>query len=59
LSVIALKYTYTSVAATLNSTSPIFILPLVAFFLKERVSAKAMAGALMAVGGIGLYFFTL
>jgi len=59
LSVIALKYTYTSVAVTLNSTSPIFILPLMAFFLKEHVSAKAMAGALMAVGGIGLYFFTL
>ncbi len=59
LSVIALKYTYTSVAATLNATSPIFILPLVAFFLKEHVSLKAIAGALMAVGGIGLYFFTL
>ncbi len=59
LSVIALKYTYTSVAATLNSTSPIFILPLIAFFLKEHVSLKATAGALMAVGGIALYFFTL
>jgi len=58
-SVVALKYTYASVAATLNATSPIFILPLVAFFLKERITAKAIAGSLMAVSGIGLYFFTL
>ena len=59
LSVVALKYTHTSVAATLNSTSPIFILPLVAFFLKEHVSLKAITGALIAVSGIGIYFYTI
>lgn len=59
LSVVGIKYTYTSVAATLNSTSPIFILPLVAIFLKEKVNKRAFAGAVLAVSGIGLYFFTI
>ncbi len=59
LSVVALKYTYAAVAATLNSTSPLFILPLAAFWLKERVSLRETAGALAAVTGIGLYFSSL
>ncbi len=58
-SVIALKYTYASVAATLNSTSPLFILPLVAIFFKEHISIKSVAGAMMAVAGIGLYFLAI
>jgi drug/metabolite transporter (DMT)-like permease len=41
-------------AATLNSTSPIFILPLAAIFLQERVSARAVVGAVVAVIGIGV-----
>lgn len=59
LSVVALKYTYAAVAATLNATSPLFILPLAAFWLKEHVSWREVAGALAAVIGIGLYFSSL
>jgi len=59
LSIVALKYTYAAVAATLNSTSPLFILPLAAFWLKERVSWREVAGAGAAVAGIGLYFSSL
>jgi len=59
LSVVALKYTYTAVAATLNATSPLFILPLAVFWLKERVNGREVAGALAAVTGIGLYFSSL
>jgi len=59
LSVVALKYTYAAVATTLNSTSPLFILPLAAFWLKERVSWREIAGATAAVAGIGLYFSSL
>jgi len=59
LSIVALKYTYAAVAATLNSTSPLFILPLAAFWLKERVSLREIVGALAAVTGIGLYFSSL
>ena len=59
LSIVALKYTFVSVAAVLNSTSPIFILPLVAIFLKEKISLRSTVGALLAVCGIGIYFVSL
>lgn len=59
LAVAALKYTHAAVAATLNSTSPLFILPLAAVFLRERISARAFAGAMLAVAGIGVYFAVL
>jgi drug/metabolite transporter (DMT)-like permease len=59
LSIVALKYTHAAVAATLNSTSPLFILPLAAFMLKERTSPHEILGALIAVSGVGIYFSTL
>ncbi|NOZ54001.1 MAG: DMT family transporter [Gammaproteobacteria bacterium] len=59
LSIVALKYTHVAVAVTLNSTSPLFILPIAAWVLKERISVRAVSGALVAVGGIALYFFNL
>jgi len=59
LSIAALKYTHVAVAVTLNSTSPLFILPIAAWALKERISVRAIGGALLAVAGIALYFFNL
>lgn len=59
LSIAALKYTHASVAAVLNSTSPLFILPLAMLFLKERPSTRSVAGAMMAVAGIGMYFVAI
>ncbi len=59
LSIAALKYTHAAVAATLNSTSPLFILPLAALWLKEHVSWREVSGALAAVAGVGLYFSSL
>lgn len=59
LSVAALKYTHAGVAAALNSTSPLFVLPLAALWLKEQVSTRAVLGATVAVGGIAVYFSTL
>lgn len=56
LSLLALKYIDASVASTLNSTSPLFILPIVAILLKEKVSMKAVLGAAVAVGGVALIF---
>jgi drug/metabolite transporter (DMT)-like permease len=44
------------VAATLSSTAPIFVLPLAVVFLGERPSARAVAGALVAVLGIAILF---
>jgi len=57
-SVAALKYTYTAVAATLNATSPLFILPLGLLFAGERITGRALGGALIAISGIGWYYFS-
>lgn len=51
-----LKYTHTAIATTLNSTSPIFILPLAYFILKEKISGRAVLGALVATIGVALLF---
>jgi drug/metabolite transporter (DMT)-like permease len=42
------------VAATLNSTSPLFILPVGRIMLGERVTIRALLGAVLAVAGIAV-----
>ena len=56
LFLLSLKYIDASIANTLNSTAPLFILPMVAIILKEKISIKAILGATVTVGGIGLIF---
>lgn len=56
LFLVALKYTDASIATTLNSTTPLFILPLAAWILRERISRRAVWGAVLAVSGIALIF---
>ncbi len=53
LSVFALQHTYAGIAATLQSTSPLFVLPLAAL-TGERISLRAVLGACIAVAGVGL-----
>jgi drug/metabolite transporter (DMT)-like permease len=59
LSVAALKYTEAAVATVLNATSPLFILPLAALWMRERITVNAIAGAAIAVSGVAVYFLTL
>jgi len=54
LSLVAIRYADVSIASTLNSTEPLFVLPLAALFLKERISFRAVAGSVATVGGIAL-----
>ncbi len=54
LSLVALKHTDASFANTLGSTSPLFILPMAAIVLKEKISMKAGLGAAVAEGGVAL-----
>ena len=54
LSILALKYIDASLATILMSTEPLFILPLAIFILKEKVSVRAIVGALVAVSGVVL-----
>jgi drug/metabolite transporter (DMT)-like permease len=51
---IALQLIDASVATTLNSTGPIFILPLVWLIEKERISPRAILASLVAVAGVAL-----
>ncbi|MEZ6190537.1 MAG: DMT family transporter [Phycisphaerales bacterium] len=52
---IALDHTSAGVAQTLVSTGTLFVLPIAAL-MGERVSPRAIAGAVLAVGGIVLLF---
>jgi drug/metabolite transporter (DMT)-like permease len=52
LSLVAIKYVDVSVAYTLNSTEPLFILPLAALFLKEKITLQAVSGTVIAIAGI-------
>jgi len=56
LFLVALKYVEASIAAILNSTAPLFILPMSAVFLKEKISPRAIIGAIIAVYGVILIF---
>ncbi|MBE9077452.1 DMT family transporter [Romeria aff. gracilis LEGE 07310] len=49
----ALKYSPTGIAQSLTATSPLFILPM-ALLLGERISARAVLGALVAIAGVWL-----
>ena len=59
LSVYALKMTYASVAVVLNSVSPLFIIPLSMWILKEDVPRSSQIGAFIAVFGIVIYFLQI
>ena len=52
LSLLALKYIDASIVGALNATSPIFILPIAAVMLKEKISKKAVFGTIIAVAGV-------
>lgn len=51
-SMLAFRHSTIAVATTLTALTPIFVLPIVAVGLKQRVSARGVAGALIAVIGV-------
>lgn len=48
----AYKYCETGVAATLTSTTPLFVIPVVYFAYREKISSLAIVGAAVAFGGV-------
>lgn len=56
LFLLSLKYIDASIASILNSTEPLFILPLTAIILKEKISLQEIVGALIVVSGVVLIF---
>ena len=53
---IAVKYTSVGIAATLMSIVPVLIIAPSVVFLKEKVTFKEIVGAVIAVGGVALFF---
>lgn len=58
LSFVALTNTQVGIAATLMSTVPIMILPVTYIFYKEKINARALIGASVAVIGVAMLFLT-
>jgi len=54
LSMLALEWTDATLASVLISTEPLFILPLAAWLLREKISTRAILGAVIVVAGVGL-----
>jgi drug/metabolite transporter (DMT)-like permease len=52
LAIVAFKYTSVAVANSLISTEPIFVLPVAALLLKEKVTLQAVSGAVIATAGV-------
>jgi drug/metabolite transporter (DMT)-like permease len=55
-SLVAISLTKVGIAATLMATTPIVMLPMVRYITKERLSWKAITGALVAVMGVAILF---
>jgi drug/metabolite transporter (DMT)-like permease len=55
-SLIAIKYAEAGIAATIMALVPVLIIPPSMIIYKEKVTLKEAAGALLAVGGVALFF---
>ena len=56
LSLMAVQYTEAGIASTLMALTPIFILWPSSFFFGQKVTAKEIAGAVISVVGVSLFF---
>ena len=52
----SIKYTQVGIAQSLGATSPLFVLPIVAW-LGEPISLRAIVGSIIAISGIVLLFW--
>lgn len=55
-SLLSVKYTTTGVASTIMSIVPILIIPPAVIFLKDKLTIREVIGAVIAVGGVILFF---
>jgi drug/metabolite transporter (DMT)-like permease len=56
LSLVAVQHTEAGVAATIMALGPVLIIPPTIWLYKKRVSARAIAGAVIAIAGTALLF---
>jgi len=55
-SLVAVSLIETGIAATLNATTPVLIIPTVILVYREKVTIRALLGAIVAVIGVALLF---
>ena len=55
-SLLAIQYVEIGIASTLNSLTPVIILPISYFVFKEKVGWQAIAGTLLAIAGVAILF---
>jgi len=56
MSLVSIRHTETGIAAAIMATVPVLVIPLVILVYKEKVSARAVIGAVITVAGIFLLF---
>lgn len=56
MSLVAVRYTLTGVAASIMATTPILIIPVVVLLGREKVGPGGWLGAALAVGGVAILF---
>lgn len=56
-SLYAIAHTQLGIASTLMSLSPVLLLPISHFVFRERITPRAVAGTLLALGGASALFF--
>jgi drug/metabolite transporter (DMT)-like permease len=55
-SLVGIQNTQVGVASTLQALPPVFLIPIGYYFMKERVSARAVAGTLLSLAGVAVLF---
>jgi drug/metabolite transporter (DMT)-like permease len=55
-SLIAITYAKIGIATTLMSTMPVIMLPIARYYYKEKLTGRAIIGALIAVIGVAILF---
>lgn len=56
LSLVAIQYTQVGIASTLMATTPILMLPISHYFMKEELNWQSIVGAFVAVLGVAILF---
>jgi drug/metabolite transporter (DMT)-like permease len=55
-SLLAVQLTNTGIASTIMAMVPVLIIPPSIILFKEKVTLKEITGAILAVGGVALFF---
>ncbi len=58
LALYAVKTIYVGIALTLTSLSPVILIPVSHFLLKEKITPRAILGTIGALAAVSIFFFT-